>query len=685
MAETIIQKKLQSAIKTITPSQPWSLLTRKIAYDATKYNYPIQYGTMRNTVAVYEPFIKAAIMYDSNELSSRGFRLVRQRGVNEIRTYLEARCDDDSSLVVGVHKRADGEFEFRASYDEKDVNGFISHTPVVSFKDMDSFMLTCCCLVLWPDILQIDIHEGNGRIRQACSDLVSGMTAVPPANWTSEQDIPDTVKESAYFLDAVLHIMQTKMVIHCGNDNSDTPEEIEQSWFNTTTGKLVGGLLTENSVDDWEPIVVASNGTTARIGGKCMTIADAKAEFASWSADRNWTPAEQQLIPKMPDDMPVMPEVLRIANRIVKTQNDKIPAVNFMWRGETGFGKSTGMQQLACILNTPFLTMTCHPSMEAQEFKSQFVPAEEPDDGIKLDKDYITVISPLVPFAAGAEFTSAMSYVNALDATVRDELFNDPDNFYELALSDQEEAEMNLYGKSVGCELPTLLSVYHRVGIKLKENLYEDKLKQAQAIQNGDTAAAKRGPDFRHVVSPYIKAMVNGYIVEVQEPSRIRDSGVLVSLNEFDRAGAVMQMLNCKNAIRHKKAIFCVTDNVGYSSCRPLDPSVIRRFAMVIDSYDLPKEVLFDRAKRNTGVTSNAILELSYKLWQGVREYCQHNSITEGSCSPVEFERFVQAVRDDGMDSIAQNLDECIIGKATSSIEDQRDIRAACTTLLNAA
>lgn len=181
--------------------------------------------------------------------------------------------------------------------------------------------------------------------------------------------------------------------------------------------------------------------------------------------------------------------------------------------------------------------------------------------------------------------------------------------------------------------------------------------------------------------------MTKGYILEFQEPSRIRDSGVLVSLNEFDRAGAVMQMMNGKNAVRHEDALFMVTDNVGYCSCRPMDPSFIRRFAMVIDSYDLPKEVLFDRAKRNTGVTDNTTLELAYKLWFKVREFCQQNSITEGSVSPVEYERFVQALRDDGTDPemVALDLDECIIGKATSSIEDQRDIRTACITLMGAA
>lgn len=311
-----------------------------------------------------------------------------------------------------------------------------------------------------------------------------------------------------------------------------------------------------------------------------------------------------------------------------------------------------------------------------------FVPADTPDDGIEMKEDFLFVSSPLIPFAVGMEFQAAMSYVSNLDEAGQDKLFDASTDFFDLALSDQEEAETMLFGKTVDCDLNLLFSVYHQVHMSLQRKMFEEKLAQAQAIQNGNTAAAKQGPDFRHIVSPYIKAMCKGYIVEVQEPSRIRDSGVLVSLNEFDRPGAVMQMMNGKNAVRHEKAIMVVTDNVGYNSCRPLDPSVIRRFAMVMDSYDLPKEILLDRAKRNTGVADNDILEAAYKLWFQVREYCNQNSITEGSVSPVEYERFVQALRDDGMDSLAQNLDECVIGKASSSVEDQRDIRTACMTLL---
>lgn len=84
-----------------------------------------------------------------------------------------------------------------------------------------------------------------------------------------------------------------------------------------------------------------------------------------------------------------------------------------------------------------------------------------------------------------------------------------------------------------------------------------------------------------------------------------------------------------------------------------------------------------DRVIRNTGVTDLDILETCYNLWNCVKTYCEQNSITEGSVSPTEFERLVQATKYDGMDYVMENLDACVISKASSDLDEQRDIRAA--------
>jgi hypothetical protein len=189
------------------------------------------------------------------------------------------------------------------------------------------------------------------------------------------------------------------------------------------------------------------------------------------------------------------------------------------------------------------------------------------------------------------------------------------------------------------------------------------------------TPQKEEKPGFKHVLSAYMKALINGYLCEIQEPSRIRDSGVLVGTNDYERAGAVIQLMSGAMARRHKDALVIYTDNVGYASCRPIDPSVLRRCGMIVDSYELTEQMLKDRTRRNTGCKDEALLDRCYKAWSAVAEHCATNSITEGSVSPMELERLVQAMMLDGDDAFEQNLADCIISKATSSIEDQKIIK----------
>ena len=47
---------------------------------------------------------------------------------------------------------------------------------------------------------------------------------------------------------------------------------------------------------------------------------------------------------------------------------------NFMWRGITSYGKSTGVELMAGFLNIPLLRMTCNSTMETQNFLSDIIP-----------------------------------------------------------------------------------------------------------------------------------------------------------------------------------------------------------------------------------------------------------------------------------------------------------------------
>lgn len=156
---------------------------------------------------------------------------------------------------------------------------------------------------------------------------------------------------------------------------------------------------------------------------------------------------------------------------------------------------------------------------------------------------------------------------------------------------------------------------------------------------------------------------------------------MLVGLNEYDRAGAMIPLVDGRFVRRHPDAMVVYTDNVGYASCRPVDPSVIRRCAFVLDSYELTKETLLARVRYNTGFPDKDLLEKMYTVWLAISKHCKENDITEGSISATELEMWAQSVQVDGMSNVRENCRCCVVSKATSVVEEQEEIMGSVVDL----
>ncbi len=666
---TYIQFK--NALKTARLEAPFSVLDKQVAESTGNFSYPLRRSTMPTTVKLYQPILEAVRMYARSENTPMdtpyimvAYKASKAPKGSPMYYAAEIQQPDGSTIVVhqcGCYLRI-------SQVDANDPNDI---RPLMAYDRQTSLQLAAQMLTILPDLLKIDDKEAGGKIGAVIKAL--GAELETASGWTSKDEVPDIVKEHLYYLDACISVLD-KMVFSFGSPTSSSPDEISYSELSQS-----GALVCENRVNGWTPRFVTANGEVYTQTTKHLTVGDAKKKFAGFSAHRTWTPMETMLIPQFPDDMPVMPEVVRMANRIVDTRNDTNPVCNLMWRSSTGYGKSTGTRQLAAILNMPYLSLTCHPSMEVQEFKSNFVPSTA--DGIELDMSGVSVP------AANEEqkerppfFAEAMAHIAAIDEAERNDLLDAKKFFCNVMVEDTDTLAKLVIGteQTISCE--ELCCLYSEVrSAFLHENPLKKQIQQLQATTAHSEDKGNK-PEFVHVVSNYVKAMVNGYIIEIQEASRIRDSGVLVGLNEFDRPGAVIPLMNGALARRHKDAICVITDNVGYASCRPIDPSVLRRQSLIIDSAELTEEQLLERVRSNTKVADETLLKRAYQSWRTVKEYCQQNSITEGSVSPVELERFVQALMYDGMDCFEQDLDDCVISKASSSVDDQRDIRSACIT-----
>ena len=359
-----------------------------------------------------------------------------------------------------------------------------------------------------------------------------------------------------------------------------------------------------------------------------ISYAQAKKMFQDWAARHHWTAEEEKYIYSFPDDYPVPSEVIKIASRYVSSRNFARPMNNFLWRGVTGYGKSTGVELLSGLLHMPLLRLTCNSTMETQDFLSKLIPNTEPE----------------IPTAAPASLP----------------------NFNEILFS-----PCDAYEQMTGKWLDTV-SVEECLAMREKicmQQVQRKKDKENHAMQTN-------APLYKMVESEYVQALRNGYICEIQELSRIKDQGVTVGLNEYDRAGAYIPLVDGSTVQRHPEAMVIYTDNVGYRTCRPIDPSVLRRMAFVIDSWDQPKELVLSRIIYNTRFENKKLLNRLYSVWDEIRNYCKEKDLQDGSVTSAELECWAKAVMMDNYSEykLRESCIECVVAKASSDQDEQRQI-----------
>jgi len=395
---------------------------------------------------------------------------------------------------------------------------------------------------------------------------------------------------------------------------------------NITNGKV--SLLTEERVIHGSlngeilcgtPKFINDSGVKG--GTKTMQAKDLKKMFAEFASKKQWSASEEQFIPQFPDDYPVMPEVVTIANRYVASRNAKVPMNNFLWRGITSYGKSTGVELIAYALHMPLLRLTCNSTMEAQDFLSQYVPD---NSGTRMGR---------------REMPSFQ------------EIAGDPESAYEKLTGEYVE----------GITPEEVLEMYGKV---------------AAANSKGSSGT---GTKYKLVESNYVKALRRGYICEIQEMSRIKDAGVMVTLNEYDRANAIIPLADGNYCRRDPNAMVIYTDNIGYTSCRPVDPSVMRRMDNVFDSREMSDQLVIDRVIYNTGFQDKDYLKKMVRVWREIKDFCKKNDITDGEISVRELERWVNVLLIEGLGSVETACRECVIAKASPEQETQEEIFRAVT------
>ena len=132
--------------------------------------------------------------------------------------------------------------------------------------------------------------------------------------------------------------------------------------------------------------------------------------------------------------------------------------------------------------------------------------------------------------------------------------------------------------------------------------------------------------EYRYYPSEIVRAYENGWLLEIQEPTVIRDAAVLMALNSALEPDGSLN-LPTRIVHRHPDFIAIITTNRGYNGCRPLNEA-LRDRVQHAEKLDLPpKAVMMERAKAKTGYHSENVLSLFAETIMLLDETARANAI----------------------------------------------------------
>lgn len=264
------------------------------------------------------------------------------------------------------------------------------------------------------------------------------------------------------------------------------------------------------------------------------------------------------------------------------------PMRNVLLTGSSGGGKTKGVQAIANYLGLPCVKVTCSPDTDMFDLIGQMLPNTE-----KVDIEEI---------------------YDKFDIPTFDDVEFDYENSYK-----------RLFGKE-----PT--------NMDSPSDCYAEITKRV-------LHAVHSSSDFTYVESDFVKAVKNGWVVEIQEPTVIKREAVLVGLNailENDSETASLTLPTGKTIHRHPDCVVIMTTNADYKGCKSIQQSVLSRMDIVREIPVPEIDILVSRCKAQTGFPEKKLLKKMATTVVDINKYCKDHDITDGVCGPRELNNWAK-------------------------------------------
>lgn len=412
--------------------------------------------------------------------------------------------------------------------------------------------------------------------------------------------------------------------------------------------QLDSGLYQPTEVLAGEFTIFTQNGKP--VVHKPVKVIDHKDFVGKYVLDpsRKLNAMEQTLVPTLPEWYVIPQEAVDICKHAQLTTGKPTQMRNFLLRGPAGTGKAMGAKAIAAGLGLPYMKYTCSAGTEIFDFVGMVFPNTEHSTGnAQLDQE-----REQLQAMGGINYANVS---NLLHLPGLDDMDYDPAGVYQALTGVENQAA-------------TPQDCMELVLEKVTEKVCQLSSKKEEAS----------GQTYTYVETDFIKALKNGYLVEIQEPSTILQPGVLVGLNSLLEQSGTITLPTGEVIRRHPDAVVVVTTNVSYEGCRGMNQSVVDRMSLVKD-IELPSpEVMAQRVMAVTGAEDEYQVCQMVQVTNDLADYCRKNGITDGTVGMRSLIDWVTSAEISG-DPYTSALDT-IISKATA---DEEDREALITSVLD--
>jgi len=415
--------------------------------------------------------------------------------------------------------------------------------------------------------------------------------------------------------------------------------------------QLDSGLYQPTEVLAGEFTIFTQNGKP--VVRKPVKVIDHKDFVGKYVLDpsRKLTPAERAQVPVLPEWYIIPQEAVDICKHAQLTTGKPTQMRNFLLRGPAGTGKTMGAKAIAAGLGLPYMKYTCSAGTEIFDFVGMVFPNTE---GFSTGDAQLDQEREQLQAMGGVNYANVSKLLHLPDL---DDLDYDPAGVYQALTGVENQAATPQNCMELVLEKVT------------------EKVRQLSFVPGENTNS---GQTYTYVETDFIKALKNGYLVEIQEPSTILQPGVLVGLNSLLEQSGTITLPTGEVIRRHPDAVVVVTTNVSYEGCRGMNQSVVDRMSLVKDIQLPSPEVMAQRVMAVTGATDEYQVCQMVQVVNDLADYCRKNGITDGTVGMRSLLDWVTSAEISG-DPYTAALDT-IISKATA---DEEDREALITSVLD--